>query len=64
MQIGRHGLTLIVCLVVLDLKMYGCLVGEVVFSLVGLEVMRRLNVGFMIGLRCLVDVDVDLIPCF
>ena len=59
-----HGLALIVCLVVFDLKVYGCLVGEVTFSLEQLLMMRRHSVGFLIGLRCLDDVDVDLILCF
>ena len=57
-------MALTLCLVVFDLKVYGCLVGEVTFSLMGLMMMRRLNVDFMIGLHCLIDVDVDLILCF
>ena len=64
MELGRHGLALIVCLVVFVFEVSACLVGEVTFSLVDLEMMRRDSVGFMIGLRCLVDVDVDLILCF
>ena len=64
MEIGRHGLALKVCLVVFHSNMYGCLVGEVTFSLEQLLMMRRDSVGFMIGLRCLVDVDCDLILCF
>ena len=57
-------LALIVCLVVFDLKVYGCLVGEVTFSLEQPSMIRRLSVGLVIGLRCLDDVDCDLILCF
>ena len=57
-------MALIVCLVVFVSNMYACLVGEVVFSLLGLTMMRRLSVGFMIACCCLVVVDVDLILCF
>ena len=52
-----------ICLVVFDFGMYGCLVGEVVFSLGQLLMMRRDSVCFVIGLRCWVVVDVDLILC-
>ena len=58
---SRHALALTLCLVVFDSKMYGCLVGEVTFSLEQLLMMRRDSVGFVIGLRCWVVVDVDLI---
>ena len=57
-------MALILCLVVFVFEVSACLVGEVTFSLVGLEVMRRDSVDFMIGLRCLVDADCDLILCF
>ena len=64
MQIGHYGLALIVCLVVFDLKVHACLVGEVVFSLGQLLMMRRHSVDLMIACCCLVFVDDDLILCF
>ena len=61
---SRDPLALKVCLVVFDSNIYGCLVGEVVFSRGESEVLGSDVVDFMIGLRCVVVVDCDLILCF
>ena len=57
-------MALTLCLVVFVSNMYGCLVGEVVFSRGRIEVNSCCGVGFIIGCCCLVDVYGDLILCF